>query len=104
MASLLVLLATYAQALSDGGVWKDNNGVHINVHGGNIMLYKGTYYWYGENRSDSGPVSSMGVSCYTSQNLKDWIDRGLVMPVSDVKGSDIEAGCIIERPKVVHNP
>ena len=104
LASLLVLLATYAQAPSDGGVWKDNNGVHINAHGGNIMLYKGTYYWYGENRSDNGPVSSMGVSCYTSKNLKDWTDRGLVMPVSDVKGSDIEAGCIIERPKVVHNP
>ena len=45
MASLMVFFATYAQAPSDGGVWKDNNGVHINVHGGNIMLYKGTLYF-----------------------------------------------------------
>ena len=31
-----------AQNALNGGVWKDNNGVHINAHGGNIISYKGT--------------------------------------------------------------
>ena len=93
-----------AQAPMDGGVWKDNTGKHINAHGGSIFNYKGTYYWYGESRSDDGkPYSSLGVSCFTSKNLKDWTNHGLVLPVSKESGSDIEGGCIIERPKVLYN-
>lgn len=102
--SMVALFTTFAQEPMKGGVWKDNNGVHINAHGGNIISYKGTYYWYGENRAANGPVSSRGVSCFTSKNLRDWTDRGIVMPVSDKAGSDIEAGCIVERPKVVYCP
>ncbi len=104
MPALLAFVPAKAQAPMDGGVWKDNQGVHINAHGGNILSYKGTYYWYGESRSNSGkPYSSLGVSCYTSKNLKDWTNRGLVLSVSEEPGSDIEGGCIIERPKVVYN-
>ena len=103
--AMLAVQHAKAQAPMDGGVWKDNQGVHINAHGGNILNYKGTYYWYGESRSNSGkPYSSLGVSCYTSKNLKDWTNRGLVLAVSEEPGSDIEGGCIIERPKVVYNP
>lgn len=93
-----------AQEPSKGGVWKDTQGNHINAHGGNIIHHKGTYYWYGESRSATGkPYSSLGVSLYTSKNMRDWTNRGLVLPVSDEAGSDIEGGCIIERPKVVYN-
>ena len=88
----------------DGGLWKDNTGKHINAHGGNIIHHKGTYYWYGESRSvDGKPYSSLGVSCLTSKNLRDWTNHGLVLPVSNEPGSDIEGGCIIERPKVLYN-
>ena len=27
-----------------GEIWTDNNGVHINAHGGGILYDKGTYY------------------------------------------------------------
>ncbi len=98
------LLRLVAQPPMDGGVWKDNTGKHINAHGGNILNYKGTYYWYGESRSDTGkPYSSLGVSCFTSKNLIDWTNRGLALSVTDEAGSDIEGGCIIERPKVLYN-
>lgn len=71
MMNLSCLLSTRAQAPMDGGVWKDNTGKHINAHGGNIFNYKGTYYWYGESRSEDGkPYSSLGVSCFTSKDLK----------------------------------
>lgn len=114
----LLLFATavsLAQPYTNGGVWKANDGKHINAHGGNIINYKGTYYWYGEMRSATGrPYSSLGVSLYTSNDLQNWTNRGLVLPVADRKTieenaasspnlSDIEGGCIIERPKVVYN-
>ena len=106
-STLLLALAvclSYAQAPMNGGVWKDNTGKHINAHGGSIFNYKGTYYWYGESRSDNGkPYSSLGVSCFTSKDLKNWTNHGLVLKVSQEPGSDIEGGCIIERPKVLFN-
>lgn len=87
-----------------GDVWKANDGKHINAHGGNILYHKGTYYWYGEARTATGkPYSSLGVSLYTSRDMQNWTNRGLVLPVSDEPGSDIEGGCIMERPKVVYN-
>ena len=104
MLWMMSCLPTLAQAPMDGGVWKDNTGKHINAHGGNIFNYKGTYYWYGESRSENGkPYSSLGVSCFTSKDLKNWKNHGLVLPVSNEAGSDIEGGCIIERPKVLYN-
>ena len=104
MLWMMSCLPTLAQAPMDGGVWKDNTGKHINAHGGNIFNYKGTYYWYGESRSEDGkPYSSLGVSCFTSKDLKNWKNHGLVLPVSNEAGSDIEGGCIIERPKVLYN-
>lgn len=79
----LAILPTSAQQPMDGGVWKDTQGVHINAHGGNILSYKGTYYWYGESRSATRvPYSSLGVSVYSSKNLKDWKNHGLVLPVT----------------------
>lgn len=91
MLCMMSCLPTLAQAPMDGGVWKDNTGKHINAHGGNIFNYKGTYYWYGESRSENGkPYSSLGVSCFTSKDLKIWKNQGLVLPVSNEAGSDIE--------------
>ena len=101
--SFFFSLSAAAQKPMEGGLWKDTSGKHINAHGGNIIQYRGTYYWYGETRSNGGLVSSLGVSCYTSKNLRDWTSRGLVLSVTDDTNSDIQRGCIIERPKVVFN-
>lgn len=109
LVTLLPLLAAtltiHAQAPMDGGLWPDTRGQHINAHGGNIIRYRDTYYWYGESRSATGqPYSSLGVSLYTSRDMQQWTDRGLVLPVDTTPGHDISAGCIIERPKVVYCP
>lgn len=100
--ALALSVPLLAQEPTGGGPWPDTDGKHINAHGGGIMAYGGTYYWYGECRSESGkPYSSLGVSLYTSRDLKTWKNRGLALSVSSDEGSDIEGGCIIERPKVV---
>lgn len=105
--TLVALLFTATLSLqaqqADGGIWPDTDGNHINAHGGNIFSYRGTWYWYGESRSETGkPYSSLGVSLYTSRDLKHWTNRGLVLELGPA-GSDIEPGCIIERPKVLYN-
>ena len=86
-----------------GKVWRDTDGNVINAHGGGILFHKGTYYWFGEHRPDTGFVTEKGVNCYSSTNLCDWKYEGISLSVSDKAGCDIEKGCIMERPKVIYN-
>lgn len=83
--------------------WADAEGNHINAHGGNILLYEGRYYWYGEHRPSRGGSSDAGVSVYSSKDLQHWTNEGVALSVSETPGHDIERGCIMERPKVVYN-
>ncbi len=88
----------------NGELWLDTNGKPINAHGGNIIKYADKYYWYGENRPYQGFTTEVGVEVYSSTDLKTWKDEGVALAVSSTPGHDIERGCIMERPKVVHNP
>ncbi|WP_342384163.1 family 16 glycosylhydrolase [Bacteroides ovatus] len=91
------------KGIASGKVWRDTDGSVINAHGGGILFHKGTYYWFGEHRPDTGFVTEKGVNCYSSTNLCDWKYEGISLSVSDKAGSDIEKGCIMERPKVIYN-
>jgi beta-xylosidase len=86
-------------------VWPDNNGVHINAHGGGILDHGGVYYWFGEHKTAGprGNSAQVGVRCYSSKDLYNWTDEGIALPVSEDPESEIVRGCIIERPKVIHN-
>ena len=88
-----------------GEVWPDNNGVHINAHGGGILYYKDVYYWFGEHKT-AGPAgnrANVGVHCYSSTDLYNWHDEGIALQVSEDPDSYIVKGCVIERPKVIYN-
>lgn len=89
-----------------GTIWPDNNGVHINAHGGGILLHEGTYYWYGEHKVEgkAGNVAQVGVHVYSSKDLYNWTDEGIALTVvEDNPKHDIAKGCILERPKVIYN-
>jgi beta-xylosidase len=88
-----------------GKEWKDTDGVHINAHGGGVIFMDGTYYWYGEfkTKSKAGNTALKGVSCYSSKDLYNWKNEGIVLKVQEDHNSEIAKGCIIERPKVVFN-
>jgi len=88
-----------------GQIWKDNNGVHINAHGGGILIYEGTYYWFGEHKIEgrAGNKAHVGVHCYSSADLYNWKDEGIVLEVSNDAENDIVKGCVLERPKVIYN-
>lgn len=49
--------------IRSGEIWPDNQGVHVNAHGGGILYHDGTYYWYGENKSDSTSSAMVGIMC-----------------------------------------
>lgn len=88
-----------------GQVWPDNQGRHINAHGGAVLFYDGTYYWFGEARLPRGERdrSQYGVSCYSSKDLLNWKNEGLALKVINDTSSLLQPGCVIERPKVIHN-
>ena len=82
-----------------------DDSLHVNAHGGMIMEKDGVFYWYGEHRGDGTPGSmQQGVSLYTSSDLRNWKNRGIVLQLLDSVGHPLELGCKIERPKVVYNP
>ena len=91
-------------AIKSGELWRDDSGRHINAHGGGIMKYGDTYYWFGEHKADTTSSAMVGVMCYASEDLVNWRNMGVALSVSDERGSDIERGCVLERPKVIHNP
>lgn len=109
--SLLFLLlvagvrAIAADAFTPGAVWPDDQGKHINAHGGGVLFHEGTYYWFGEHKvaGPEGNSAQVGVSCYSSKTLYDWKNEGIALAVEDDKRSEIAKGCVIERPKVVYN-
>lgn len=91
----------------NGTLWKDTDGAGIQAHGGCILFHNGTYYWYGENKNAvtvKRRMDFIGFSCYTSKNLVDWKNEGLVFKAFK-EPANHEAGikCIGERPKVVYS-
>ena len=86
-------------------LWLDENGVHINAHGGGILLHDGVYYWHGEHKIEgsAGNVAEVGVHVYASRDLRHWRDAGIALKVSDDPSSEIARGCVLERPKVIFN-
>lgn len=101
----MVCTAANPKKIRSGEIWPDNQGVHVNAHGGGVLYHEGTYYWYGENKSDTTNSAMVGIMCYSSSNLVDWKNEGVALPVvKDDANSDIVQGCIMERPKVIYNP
>lgn len=88
-------------------IWSDTNGITINAHGGGVIFFEGIYYWYGEHKlkgKSEATFADGGIHCYSSADLTNWKDEGIVLSV-DYKNekNDLTYGCILERPKVVYN-
>lgn len=93
------------KSFNPGEIWPDNQGIHINAHGGGILKLDDTYYWYGEHKTEgkAGNKAMVGVHCYSSKDLYNWTDEGIALAVSLDPKSEIVVGCVIERPKVIFN-
>ncbi|MCK3684402.1 glycoside hydrolase family 43 protein [Maribellus sp. YY47] len=95
----------YNHSFKPGEIWVDSDSVHINAHGGGILIVNDTYYWFGEHKTEGkrGNSAQVGVQCYSSKDLYNWKNEGVALAVSEDPNSDIVKGCVLERPKVIYN-
>jgi hypothetical protein len=84
-----------------GDPWLDSRGQRIQAHGGGITVWKGTYYWFGEDRTQSNDPDKHYVACYSSRDLVHWKFRGQVLALSDPE--HLGPHWVLERPKVYAN-
>jgi hypothetical protein len=108
--NVLLAVGVFAQAVPrdsfrSGELWPDDKGVHINAHGGGLLVVGDVTYWFGEHKigGEAGNRAQVGVRVYSSKDLYNWKDEGIALPVSDDPKSEIAKDCIIERPKVIFN-
>lgn len=84
-----------------GDIWPDNNGNHIEAHGGGVIQLGDTFYWFGEQRARGLDPTKRYVSCYSSKDLAHWTFRNNVLQQSDPE--HFGPHWIVERPKVYFN-
>jgi hypothetical protein len=94
-------LAQAAPIVRPGEVWLDNRGKEIQAHGGGILYLRHTFYWFGEDRSQSNDPEKRYVACYSSTDLAHWKFRNQVLAISNPE--NLGNSAILERPKVFYN-
>jgi hypothetical protein len=87
--------------IKPGDPWLDNRGERIQAHGGGITSFKGSYYWFGEDRTQTNDPEKRYVACYRSRDLAHWKFCGQVLVLSDPE--QLGAHWVLERPKVYVN-
>lgn len=97
---------TYS-SIRPGKLWKDTNGKPIQAHGFQVFYNPRNrlWYWYGENKEYSrrgGTIWTYGIRMYTSTDLCNWKDRGLmILPAEDIKEPLHPTYCI-DRPHIIY--
>jgi hypothetical protein len=91
-----------------GEIWLDTSGKPIQAHGGSIIVVDDRYYWYGENKeftTGKTDVWTWGVRCYSSKDLYNWDDLGLIIPPNaEDRHSPLHPAAGLDRPHILHNP
>jgi len=90
-----------ADTFKPGDLWPDDQGKHIQAHGGGVIQLGDTYYWFGEDRAPENGRRMRCVSCYASKDLLHWTHRAQVFKTDHLE--DFGRGWILERPKVFYN-
>ena len=94
-----------------GKTWYDTDGKPIQAHGGSILFANDTFYWYGENKEGiTGRATGTacrywhhGVKLYSSKDLYNWKDEGLIMPASAAENNPFYPAHIMDRPHIIFN-
>lgn len=104
-SSYFLIAQTTYNEFKPGQLWLDNNGNHINAHGGGFLFYNSTYFWFGEHKTagKEGNTAIYGVHVYSSKDIYNWKDEGIALKMSSDTTSMLQKGCVLERPKVIYN-
>ena len=93
----------------NGKMWYDTDGNEIQAHGGCIINYNGTYYWYGENKNGvtkNRRMDFIGFSCYSSKDLvnwKAWKGEPLIKSECEWENRHAHKSCVIKENGVVYH-
>ena len=94
-------------AFYPGRVWLDTDGKRIQAHGGSLMVLDGVYYWYGENKENTDGKNGIwhwGVRCYSSTDLYNWKDEGIIIPPEpEDPDSSLHPSACMDRPHIIYN-
>jgi Glycosyl hydrolases family 43 len=115
LSALSVSAQSYSQftngAVTEHVAWSDNKGNLINAHDGGIIFAGGKYHWYGmalrplpvANGPDGGQKTTVGVVMYSSSDLYNWTDEGVILACSPDPASPLHGPMRFERPKIIYN-
>lgn len=92
-------------SIRPGKVWLDTEGKRIQAHGGSMITVDRTFYWYGENKEKTtgeNAVWHWGVRCYSSQDLYNWKDEGVIIPPDlEDPSSPLYPEALMDRPHIL---
>jgi hypothetical protein len=97
----LLVFSQPGKWIQPGEIWPDQNGDHVQAHGGGITKVGKIYYWYGEERRQGLDSNKRYVSCYSSKDLLNWEFKGDVLQLADPE--NLGRRWVCERPKVYYN-
>ena len=95
-------------SIRPGKVWLDTAGKPIQAHGFSVFYDEknSRYIWYGENKEKTKKGSKIwhwGVRWYTSQDLYNWRDEGLLIPPTpDDLHSPLHPTYQLDRPHIIY--
>lgn len=94
-------------SIRPGEVWLDTEGKRIQAHAPQLFYEDGNYYWYGENKEKTtgeDKIWHWGVRCYSSKDLYNWEDRGIIIePDIDDEKSTLHPHRNMDRPHIIYN-
>ncbi len=94
-------------SIKNGKPFLDTNGNRIQTHGGSVLFDGGKFWWYGENKefttSSYCAIRHNGVKMYSSDDLYNWTDEGIVLYPSDDPKNPLHQTRIAERPHIIYN-
>lgn len=93
-------------SIRPGKVWLDTDGKRIQAHGGSIITVGDTFYWYGENKEKTTGENNIwhwGVRCYSSKDLYNWNNEGIIIPPVFDEKSPLHPSAMMDRPHILYN-
>lgn len=91
--------------------WYDTDGRIINASDGGVIFHEGKYYLYGQalrpwgfdTEGRGGQVTDKGVVMYSSEDLVNWKNEGVILAVEEDENSPLRPPLRFERPKIIFN-
>ena len=95
------------RSIKPGQPWYDTEGKRIQAHGGSMLFWEGTFYWYGENKegvTDEKVLWHNGVRMYSSKDLYNWKDEGVICATHpEDPESPLHPYSKMDRPHILYN-